>query len=75
MKWFGESWGAPVCAPEDNSPLPEAPCAACEERFQANDQGVILPFLGGPGAPAELPYHLACFREALGIGPRRSAAG
>lgn len=68
MKWFGESWGAPVCAPEDHAPVPGGACTVCEELFKAADQGLILPFLGGPGDPSELPYHLGCFREALGIG-------
>lgn len=70
MKWFGRSWGAPVCAPEDQAPLPDAPCVCCESRFKADDQGVILPFVGGPDDPPELPYHLACFRDALGLVPK-----
>lgn len=70
MKWFGASWGAPVCAPEDHAPVPGGACAVCEKQFRDDDQGVILPFVGGPDDPPELPYHLACFRDALGLGPK-----
>lgn len=68
LKWFGASWGAPVCAPEDQTPVPVDRCVVCEKQFFDDDQGIILPFVGEPDDPTELAYHLACFREALGIG-------
>lgn len=67
MKWFGESWGAPVCTPENHAPKPQERCAACGMHFQDSDRGVILPFLGGPEDPPELPYHHRCLMRALGL--------
>lgn len=67
MKWFGESWGGPVCAPEGKVPRPSAQCAHCNGSFGEHDCGVILPFVGGPEDPPELPYHRLCLAAALGI--------
>lgn len=73
MKWFGESWGAPVCVPENHAPVPGERCVVCDKQFWEDDQGIILPFVGGPDDPPELPYHLACFRTALGLAPKDEA--
>jgi hypothetical protein len=68
MRWFGKSWGAPVCTPESEAPRPSAPCAHCGGAIGEHDSGVILPFAGGPGDPPELPYHRLCLLDALGLG-------
>lgn len=67
MKWFGESWGAPVCTSESEAPRPSAPCAYCNGAILERDCGVILPFSGGPDDPPELPYHRWCLIDLLGI--------
>ncbi len=68
MKWFGESWGAPVCQPEDHvAGLPDAPCTCCNRAFVEGDIGVIVPLIGGPGDPKDVGYHHACFMESLGL--------
>src|SRR5574338_472600 len=69
MRWFGPSWGAPVCDPAYAAPTPTAPCAECGKAFHDLDQGVILPFHGNPGDPSELPYHHTCFMKTLGLYP------
>ena len=69
MKWFGKSWGSPVCTPEDQALVPGGSCVVCDKQFFDDDRGVILPFVGGPDDPPELAYHLACFLKALGVGP------
>lgn len=68
MKWFGKSWGAPVCDPAKHAPTPTVACAYCERAIIAGDQGVILPFHGNPGDPPELPYHHGCLMQSLGLG-------
>jgi hypothetical protein len=67
MKWFGESWGAPVCAPEDHAELPTTPCGYCEKPFVETDKGVLMPFVGNPGDPPEIGYHHPCLMIALGL--------
>ena len=71
VKWFGESWGAPVCKPENHAATPTAPCAHCNLAFRKSDSGIILPFAGGPGDPPELPYHRLCLLWQMGIGVRK----
>jgi hypothetical protein len=54
MKWFGVSWGAPMCdeCPHVPPPIGEF-CAHCDEAILANDSGVI--YSNGPAA------HRNCF--------------
>ena len=70
MKWFGASWGAPVCEPQDHVPCPEGrECPMCLKALQAGDQGVLLPFLGARegGDPPDQPYHIRCFLKSVGV--------
>lgn len=71
VKWFGASWGAPVCDPALASETPVGrPCGHCDGPIAAGDRGVILPFLGAETEPKELAYHHACILESLGIKER-----
>lgn len=71
MKRFGETWGTPVCD-DEAVPVVETPvgekCFRCEKKVLKDDQGVILPYYGGPDDIREVAYHLDCFLESLGIG-------
>jgi hypothetical protein len=68
MRWFGKSWGAPVCEPETVSETPVGtPCGGCESLIKAGDYGVILPFAGAATDPSELSYHHGCFMRMLGL--------
>lgn len=67
MKWFGSSWGAPVCEDTEHVEVPDVSCACCELEFDEQDRGVTLPFSGGPGDPPELSYHHGCFMWLLGV--------
>lgn len=70
MKWFGESWRAPICAPEDEvgTPVGER-CLLCEEPIAAGDQGVVMPFSGdlvdGVVTARLVPEHLDCFLDTV----------
>lgn len=71
MKWFGESWGAPICKPEDHAEAPVGePCIHCEEPIQEGDKGIITPFLTDwvdkdTFVEKEVPYHYACFMRNI----------
>jgi|HubBroStandDraft_1064217.scaffolds.fasta_scaffold19557_4 hypothetical protein len=45
MKWFGESWGAPVCAVTEEAATPNGlECAhGCGHSIRYGDQGVLIP--------------------------------
>lgn len=62
MKWFGESWGAPVNKTNDQVDPPLGLfCAVCSDSIKKGERGLLLPFSGGPDDPPDLPYHLKCF--------------
>lgn len=74
-RWFGHSWGAPACAPEDHVETPVGmPCAGHEhchaERpavIEDGDQGLLLPYLAGAGEPVQsVAYHLDCWLHEIG---------
>ena len=67
MKWFGEPWGAPVCEEATHVETPiGVPCLECEQPVEADDRGVILPFLSMEEM-TESTFHLGCFLDSLGI--------
>lgn len=67
MKWFGPFWYAPVCESNARTETPKEPCLVCEIAFVEGDQGLVLPYIGGPDAPPEVAYHKHCFLQSLGI--------
>lgn len=68
MKWFGESWGAPVCdGPQLNTPV-GLPCARCHVEIIEGDRGVVIPHHEFGGAYAEeRPWHLDCMMQEVGV--------
>lgn len=87
VKWFGEHWGAPICDPRHQIPVPVgATCTRCDAKFHSTSQGVGLPYIGVP-PPSDLPeltvewvqevifWHLDCWLESLGIGHRVKPTG
>lgn len=74
IRWFGRSWGAPVCDPRAhiNTP-PGLVCARCDGEIDEDDQGVTMPAIDLVGAEYRshvIGYHLDCWLGSLGIGPR-----
>lgn len=70
MKWFGESWRAPVCEPEDEVETPVgAACLLCDEPIAAGDQGIVMPFSGdivdGRLTARPVPEHLDCYLDSI----------
>jgi hypothetical protein len=73
VRWFGESWGAPVCDPRTHVDTPVGrPCAGHghmhgplrPEAIEDGDQGVTVPWLGVPRE--RLVYHLDCWLHEVG---------
>jgi hypothetical protein len=65
MKWFGNSWGAPICeSPHVETPV-GVPCVYCEEPIQLGDRGVIIPHVGQKGCDASHPWHMDCFLRTV----------
>ena len=57
MKWFGEQ---PTSSNEEKVPVPVGACCAwCEEKFVANESGVVIPHVDD-NTVQNLPYHSEC---------------
>lgn len=70
MKWFGETWHAPICEPSEHVERPEAECMYCDAELVDGDRGVVMPYLEDLEKPATwVAAHLECFLGALGLAP------
>lgn len=66
MKWFGISWKAPVCIPENHVATPKGDCYLCEHPIHPGHAGVIVPFGGPPeDTRTEVALHLRCYINGL----------
>lgn len=69
MKWFGKSWGAPVCKDAAKQvPVPVGQrCAFCDRDIEKRDRGFVLPFVGDPTGGGSAVYHLDCLLFSVGV--------
>jgi hypothetical protein len=66
MRWFGESWGAPVCHPIDHVDTPvDMQCGFCPRTIDEDDQGFEMPHLASDGELAVLYAHRDCLLRAI----------
>jgi hypothetical protein len=65
MRWFGAAPFSPVCVRTSHAPTPIAGCAWCDEPFEEDDEGYLIPFLRDEPPPTELGYHVACFLRSI----------
>jgi hypothetical protein len=65
VKVFGRTVGCGTCLPAVDTPVGET-CLRCGVAIKADDVGVVMPYVAE--TVVERPWHLTCFREALGIG-------
>lgn len=74
MKWFGATWGAPICNPAHHvdTPIGQA-CAGCNAPIGAESWGVVVPHVGAEGHVSEWAYHRRCWMIALGFAPPHDA--
>ena len=74
LRWFGESWGAPVCEPELHVETPvDMVCLGHDHMhstrssfIKAGDQGVTLPDYGRTDRVTRVAYHLDCWLHEVG---------
>ena len=60
-QWFGQSWGAPICDPEDHCATPvRDPCLHCRELILVGDQGLVMPLVEG-AILRMVAMHLDCY--------------
>jgi hypothetical protein len=65
MKWFGQSWGAPICESADHIATPVGQsCMGCETPFSIIANGLVLPNEDGEHV---VFYHVPCLLHELGI--------
>jgi hypothetical protein len=65
VRWFGETWGAPVCVPSTHVETPVGACDRCDGPLEGR-QGVVLPFSGGE-VESFVACHLGCFLDWIGV--------
>lgn len=70
VRWFGDSWQAPVCDPRTHVDTPTGLfCTECGKPIDGDDQGVTLDLLPGAGVPwTRAPWHLRCWLAQV-LGP------
>ena len=67
LRWFGESWGAPVCDPETQVPIPAGElCYACQFQILPATRGVVVPVWLSVGWVVGR-YHLSCWLRIVGV--------
>jgi hypothetical protein len=71
--WFGESWGAPCCKPDDHVETPvDQTCLRCGEPIASGDQGLTMVHVEScdPPVASVRATHLDCFlKQILPHGP------
>lgn len=67
MRWFGQSWGAPVNDPraEMSVPLGER-CVRCDEDFEHGDQGFGVAAHTSIAANGQVFFHKDCLLAEVG---------
>jgi hypothetical protein len=67
MKWFGESWEAPVNSYGEHVTAPVGElCFDCQKTIKEEDRGLVIPSLEGTlNAPQwkDRPWHYDCFMK------------
>lgn len=76
MQYFGEPWDAPVCDPDDEASVEQAPtpvgqqCFAhgCGEPIKEGDRGFLIPYMPYEGEPSLEAWHRWCLmKEVTGV--------
>lgn len=66
MRWFGESWGAPICDESQHCLTPDGEvCPVCHRSIRQGDQGFELPYVREGEEDDTFSYHLACLLRVL----------
>lgn len=64
VRWFGESWRAPINDPRAEIPIPVGEqCIYCHLPIVSDDQGISV-----PGPPTgRVVFHKDCFFDEIGV--------
>lgn len=61
--WFGESWGAPICDPDNHTETPVGErCLECDTAIGEDDQGLLIPYFAD-GRATTRGWHLDCWLD------------
>jgi hypothetical protein len=65
VRWFGDSWGAPINDPRTwvETPTNEL-CAECMKWIESDDSGIRIP---GVEASGYVSFHKKCFFHTIGV--------
>lgn len=63
VRWFGETWNAPVNDPRSHIPTPVGERCVCGLSIHADDEGIRV--ISSPDGFAY--YHLLCFWREIGV--------
>lgn len=64
--WFGSSWGAPICEPEEHVETPTgAACLYCEWPITPEDNGVVMPLGHADHSVTLEAAHRLCFLKTV----------
>lgn len=64
--WFGKSWGAPCCDPEDHVATPIGKsCLHCGELILAGHHGFTMPLVHLDGSATVEVSHYECFMRRI----------
>ena len=74
LRWFGESWGAPVCDPEQHVETPVGMVCIGHDHLHsdrsafivAGDQGVTMPYVRRTAPLVWVAFHLECWLHEVG---------
>jgi hypothetical protein len=68
VRWFGESWGAPVNDPDTHVDTPtHRQCIECLRWIESDDQGMVIPTVPEIDPQGTVAYHRVCFFDVIGI--------
>jgi len=72
LRWFGPSWGSPICREERHEPVPVGqPCFRCEKPIQTDASGILMWHMGeDPNKDGYKPYHYECFSKFFHLNGR-----
>ena len=69
MKWFGETWHAPVNDICERTPYPlDTVCGHCGNPILNTDRDLLMPYLAPDEVTDQLAFHIDCFLDMIGIG-------
>lgn len=65
-QWFGQSWGAPCCDPDDHVATPVfMACLHCKEPILPDAQGLMMPLVESPERCSICAVHLDCYLQRI----------